>query len=388
MSRAARLLFRPCSLNQCPVACYSSHHSRSHKRRRGRGSSSAPRSRCHSSLWFPACCPSLRPQCAWGCGGAGQRSCPDLCPRGPVLSHGAAGQAARTCSGVRGSPCPLLGPRGVRTWVGLLGGMRQDVKVDGHSIGKRCASSSSTSASVPAPVPLGRCHRLPLPSAPLPTTRCPTPLSVAVASFLRLRFPLSLSVAARRLTLSAAVCPVLGTTSRPMFCCRSASRTKIKLLYLKLKNVILDFGVACRRAAARIALLLLRGVMRVFRGFGQCQAAPTHPHVFCGLDQKFLTDTPQFYIFSSVVHAEFCWNCRFPPHPCMYGCMVEVSQIHNSPTPTHHPAKLVNSKNPKYPTREKKRNPGYYPEQLDRLQRLQDAHQALDHDLSPTGPHA
>ena len=37
--------------------------------------------------------------------------------------------------------------------------------------------------------------------------------------------------------------------------------------------------------------------------------------------------------------------------------MVEVSQIHSSPTPTHHPANPVNSENPKYPTREKKRNP-------------------------------
>ena len=37
--------------------------------------------------------------------------------------------------------------------------------------------------------------------------------------------------------------------------------------------------------------------------------------------------------------------------------MVEVSQIHSSPTPTHHPANPVNSENPKDPTREKKRNP-------------------------------
>ena len=28
------------------------------------------------------------------------------------------------------------------------------------------------------------------------------------------------------------------------------------------------------------------------------------------MDQKFLKDTPQFYSFSSVVHAEFCWVCR------------------------------------------------------------------------------
>lgn len=34
------------------------------------------------------------------------------------------------------------------------------------------------------------------------------------------------------------------------------------------------------------------------------------------MDQKFLKDTPQFYSFSSVVHAEFCWNCRFFPQPC------------------------------------------------------------------------
>ena len=32
-------------------------------------------------------------------------------------------------------------------------------------------------------------------------------------------------------------------------------------------------------------------------------------------------------------------------------------EIHSSPTPTHHPANPVNSKNFKYPTREKKRNP-------------------------------
>ena len=38
-------------------------------------------------------------------------------------------------------------------------------------------------------------------------------------------------------------------------------------------------------------------------------------------------------------------------------CMLEVSQIHNSPTPTHHPTNPVNSKNRKYPTREKMRNP-------------------------------
>ena len=40
--------------------------------------------------------------------------------------------------------------------------------------------------------------------------------------------------------------------------------------------------------------------------------------------------------------------------------MLEVSQIHNSPTPTHHPTNPVNSKNSKYPTREsreKMRNP-------------------------------
>ena len=202
-------------------------------------------------------------------------------------------------------PVPSLDPEEFVPGSGYLGGMRQDVKVDGHSIGKRCASSSSTSASVPAPVPLGRCRRLPLPSAPLPTHY---PLSHAAVRRRRFLPPPAIPAVplccSSPLTLSAAVCPILGTTSRPMFCCRSASRTKIKLLYLKLKNVILDFGVACRRAAARIALLLLRGVIRVFRGFGQCQAAPTHPHVFCGLDQKFLTDTPQFYIFSSVVHAQ------------------------------------------------------------------------------------
>ena len=46
----------------------------------------------------------------------------------------------------------------------------------------------------------------------------------------------------------------------------------------------------------------------------------------------------------------------FPPsHACT--CIVELSQIHSSPTPTHHPTNPVNSENPKYPTREKKRNP-------------------------------
>ena len=44
----------------------------------------------------------------------------------------------------------------------------------------------------------------------------------------------------------------------------------------------------------------------------------------------------------------------FPPS---HACIVEVSQIHSSPTPTHHPTNPVNSKNPKYPTREKMRNP-------------------------------
>ena len=44
----------------------------------------------------------------------------------------------------------------------------------------------------------------------------------------------------------------------------------------------------------------------------------------------------------------------FPPS---HACMVEVSQIHSSPTPTHHPANPVNSENFKYPTREKMRNP-------------------------------
>ena len=32
-----------------------------------------------------------------------------------------------------------------------------------------------------------------------------------------------------------------------------------------------------------------------------------------GLDQKFLEDTPQFCMFSSVVHAEFCWICGLFP---------------------------------------------------------------------------
>ena len=31
------------------------------------------------------------------------------------------------------------------------------------------------------------------------------------------------------------------------------------------------------------------------------------------MDQKFLKDTPQFYSFSSVVHAEFCWICGLFP---------------------------------------------------------------------------
>ena len=50
-----------------------------------------------------------------------------------------------------------------------------------------------------------------------------------------------------------------------------------------------------------------------------------HPPVFCGLDQNFLKDTPQFYSFSSVVHAEFCWNCRFFPQPCMWSVLDLVS---------------------------------------------------------------
>ena len=61
-----------------------------------------------------------------------------------------------------------------------------------------------------------------------------------------------------------------------------------------------------------------------------------HPPVFCGLDQNFLKDTPQFYSFSSVVHAEFCWNCRFFPQPCMYGGSESDSQFtHPHPPPTH-----------------------------------------------------
>ena len=48
----------------------------------------------------------------------------------------------------------------------------------------------------------------------------------------------------------------------------------------------------------------------------------------------------------------------FPPS---HACMLEVSQIHNSPTPTHHPAKLlVNSKNPKYPPGEEAQSCLYF----------------------------
>eukprot|EP01048_Picozoa_sp_COSAG05_P002265 COSAG05_NODE_88_length_20344_cov_12.094690_11_plen_176_part_00 len=111
-----------------------------------------------------------------------------------------------------------------------------------------------------------------------------------------------------------------------------------------------------RRARARragraahshwIALFLPGGVFRVFRGFGQQETPPTHPPVFCGLDQKFLKDTPQFYSFSSVVHAEFCWNCRFFPQPCMYMWKCVRFTVHPPPC---EPSQ--NSKNTKYPTR-------------------------------------
>ena len=47
----------------------------------------------------------------------------------------------------------------------------------------------------------------------------------------------------------------------------------------------------------------------------------------------------------------------FPLSPSSHACIVEVSQIHNLPTPTHHPANPVNSENTKYPTRENWRNP-------------------------------
>ena len=54
---------------------------------------------------------------------------------------------------------------------------------------------------------------------------------------------------------------------------------------------------ACARARAKN-----------FPEFFRCQTAGGG-----GLDQKFLKDTPQFCMFSSVVHAEFCWICGLFP---------------------------------------------------------------------------
>ena len=58
-------------------------------------------------------------------------------------------------------------------------------------------------------------------------------------------------------------------------------------------------GYACARARAKN-----------FPEFFRCQTGGRRGR---GIDQKFLKDIPQFCMFSSVVHAEFCWICGLFP---------------------------------------------------------------------------
>ena len=53
-----------------------------------------------------------------------------------------------------------------------------------------------------------------------------------------------------------------------------------------------------------------------FPEFFRCQSGL----VGGGLDQKFLKDIPQFCMFSSVVHAEFCWICGLFPQYARARC--------------------------------------------------------------------
>ena len=70
---------------------------------------------------------------------------------------------------------------------------------------------------------------------------------------------------------------------------------------------------ACMRARSCLASCLIQGCPRMLTKYTISQSAdlgfgPTNLRT-----QKFLKDTPQFCMFSSVVHAEFCWICGLFP---------------------------------------------------------------------------
>ena len=82
--------------------------------------------------------------------------------------------------------------------------------------------------------------------------------------------------------------------------------------------------------------------------------APTHPYSVV-LIRNFKQTPPSFTAFLQMCMQNSAGIVDFPP---IHACMLQVSQIHNSPTPTHHRVKMDSPTNPQYPTQEKIRNPG------------------------------